>query len=197
MYICKNENAMKSLFTGDKIASALEKMFIMDRFVLWEGNETPSIIRFLNHWNISDDKTLKIYKDNGYYLAPVGSWIVMAPDGSVHAFGEGVRFVSKEQEELQKKIDEIQIPITLHEEEKPITTYIPEDPYESEVVVDGNGISLRRKLDKDGKPILKKVLHPFANANTAYGAMHEQKRKENETPRWKPKFIQEVDKWKK
>lgn len=188
---------MNSLFTGDKIASALEKMFIMDRFVLWEGNETPSIIRFLNHWNISDDKTLKIYKDDGYYLAPVGSWIVMAPDGSVHAFGEGVRFVSKEQEELQKKIDEIQIPITLHEEEKPITTYIPEDPYESEVVVDGNGISLRRKLDKDGKPILKKVLHPFANANTAYGAMHEQKKKENETPRWKPKFIQEVDKWKK
>ena len=187
---------MKSLFTGDKIASALEKMFIMDRFVLWEGKETPSIIRFLNHWNISDDKTLKIYKDNGYYLAPVGSWIVMAPDGGVHTFGEGVRFVSKEMEALQEKMKEVEIPIHV-EEEKPITTYIPEDPYETEVVEEGNAISLRRKLDENGKPILKKTFNSYPNANTAYSAERERKRKENETPRWKSRFAQEVDKWKK
>ena len=114
----------------------------------------------------------------------------------MHAFGRGVRFVPKELEDLEKKIDESEIPTNV-EEKKPITTYIPEDPYETEVVEEGNAISLRRKLDKDGKPILKKMFHPFPNANTAYGAMHEQKRKENETPRWKPKFIQEVDKWKK
>ena len=192
---------MKSLFTADKLTESLEKLFLADRFVKWEGEETSSVIRFLNHWNISDDKTLKIYKDNGYYLVPVGSWIVMAPDGGVHAFGEGVRFITNELDwavnTLQKEIDEFEIPVTLHEEEKPITTYIPEDPYETEVVEEGNSISLRRKLDKDGNPILKKSLHPFANANTAYGAMHEQKRRENETPRWKPKFVQEVDKWKK
>ena len=172
---------MKSLFTAEKVAEALEKFFLLDRFVKWEGNETPSIIRFLNHWNISDDKTLKIYKDDGYYLAPVGSWIVMAPDGSVHAFGEGVRFVSKELDEavntLHKEISEIEIPIHLREEEEPITTYIPEDPYETEVVEEGNAISLRRKLDKDGNPILKK------NFGWNNG--------------WKAKFKDEVDKWKK
>lgn len=186
---------MKTLFTGDQLAKAVEKIFLLDRFVQWTGERKPEIFRFLDVSGFDGDN-LKIYKDNGYYVVPVGSWIVRAPDGSVHAFGEGVRFVSKEMEDLQKKLDGINIPINV-EKEKPITTYIPEDPYETEVVVDGNGISLRRKLDKDGKPILKKNLHPFANANTAYGAMHEQKRKENETPRWKPKFIQEVEKWKK
>ena len=186
---------MKSLFTGDQLAKAVEKIFLMDRFVQWTGERKPEIFRFLDVSGFDGDN-LRIYKDNGYYVVPVGSWIVRAPDGSVHAFGEGVRFVSKMQEELQKKIDEIEIPVAIHED-KPITTYIPEDPYETEVVEEGNAISLRRKLDKDGKPILKKTFHPFPNANTAYGAMHEQKRKENETPRWKPKFIQEVDKWKK
>lgn len=195
MYICENEKVMKSLFTGDQLAKAVEKIFLMDRFVQWTGERKPEIFRFLDVSGFDGDN-LRIYKDNGYYVVPVGSWIVRAPDGSVHAFGEGVRFVSKMQKELQKKIDEIEIPVTIHED-KPITTYIPEDPYETEVVEEGNAISLRRKLDKDGKPILKKTFHPFPNANTAYGAMHEQKRKENETPRWKPKFIQEVDKWKK
>jgi hypothetical protein len=170
----------KSLFTGDKIASALEKMFIMDRFVLWEGKETPAIIRFLNHWNISDDKTLKIYKDDGYYLVPVGSWIVRAPDGGVHAFGEGVRFVSNEtkklMDDLQDKFGGFKIPITRHEEEKPITTYIPEDPYETEVVQEGNSISLRHKLDKDGKSIFKKT---------------------NETQHIPSNFIKELEKFKK
>lgn len=188
----------KSLFTGDKIAGALEKMFIMDRFVLWEGKETPSIIRFLNHWNISDDKTLKIFKDDGYYLAPVGSWIVKAPDGGVHAFGEGVRFVSKEEEELQKKIDAIEIPITLHEEEKPITTFIPEDPYETEVVVEGNSTSLRRKLDKDGNPILKKrysvAVDPAHGKDWTSFRVYNS---ESDKPNWMKRFRKEVDKWKK
>ena len=186
---------MKTLFTGDQLAKAVEKIFLLDRFVQWTGERKPEIFRFLDVSGFDGDN-LKIYKDDGYYIVPVGSWIVRAPDGSVHAFGRGVRFVPKELEDLEKKIDEFEIPINI-EEEKPITTYIPEDPYETEVVEEGNAISLRRKLDKDGKPILKKTFHPFPNANAAYGAMHEQKRKENETPRWKPKFIQEVDKWKK
>ncbi len=153
----------KSLFTGDKIAQALEKMFIMDRFVLWEGKETPSIIRFLNHWNISDDKTLKIYKDNGYYLVPVGSWIVRAPDGGVHAFGEGVEFIPYDVDEpvktLQKEVDEFEIPVHQLEEhsEEPITFHYPEGPYETEVVQEGNSYSIRHKLDKDGKFVLKKT----------------------------------------
>ena len=115
-----------------------------------------------------------------------------APDGSVHAFGEGVRFVSKEQEELQEKINGIEIPINVEEEDCRIVSYYPEDPYETEVVQEGNAISLRRKLGKDGKPILKKDFHPYPSASTA---LSEQKR--NETKKWKDKFIQEVDKWKK
>lgn len=187
---------MKSLFTADKIVEAFEKLFLIDRFVKWEGEQTSSVTRFLNHWNISDDKTLKIYKDDGYYLAPVGSWIVMAPDGGVHAFGEGVRFVSKEQEELQKKINEIEIPITLHEE-KPITTYIPEDPYETEVVQEGNAISLRRKLDKDGKPILKNRYS--AAVDPAHGkdwSSYRVYESESDKPKWMKDFLKEVDKWK-
>ena len=41
--------------------------------------------------------------------------------------------------------------------EEPITFYYPEDPYETEVVQEGNSISLRHKLDKDGKFVLKKT----------------------------------------
>ena len=166
---------MKSLFTGDQLAKVVEKIFLLDRFVQWTGERKPEIFRFLDVSGFDGDN-LKIYKDDGYYIVPVGSWIVRAPDGSVHAFGEGVRFVSKVQEELQKKIDEIEIPVTIHED-KPITTYIPEDPYETEVVEEGNAISLRRKLDKDGNPILKK---DFGRNNG-----------------WKAKFKNEVDKWKK
>lgn len=193
---------IKSLFTGDKLADAIEKIFILDRFVLWEGKETPSIIRFLNHWNISDDKTLTIYKDNGYYLVPVGSWIVRAPDDSIHAFGKGVRFVPKELDDamkiLQKEIDEFEIPVTLHEEEKPITTFIPEDPYETEVVEEGNSISLRRKLDKDGNPILKKrysvAVDPAHGKDwTSYRVYNS----ESDKPSWMKRFVKEVDKWKK
>ena len=186
---------MKSLFTGDQLAKAVEKIFLMDRFVQWTGERKPEIFRFLDVSGFDGDN-LRIYKDNGYYVVPVGSWIVRAPDGGVHAFGEGVRFVSKEMEALQEKMKEVEIPIHV-EEEKPITTYIPEDPYETEVVEEGNAISLRRKLDENGKPILKKTFNPYPNANTAYSAEHERKRKENETPRWKSKFAQEVDKWKK
>ena len=170
---------MKSLFTGDQLAKAVEKIFLMDRFVQWTGERKPEIFRFLDVRGFDGDN-LRIYKDNGYYVVPVGSWIVRAPDGGVHAFGEGVRFVSKEMEALQEKMKEVEIPIALHEEEEPITTYIPEDPYETEVVEEGNAISLRRKLDENGNPILKL-----------------RNRKEYETPRWKSKFAQEVDKWKK
>ena len=170
---------MKSLFTGDQLAKAVEKIFLLDRFVQWTGERKPEIFRFLDVSGFDGDN-LRIYKDNGYYVVPVGSWIVRAPDGGVHAFGEGVRFVSKEMEALQEKMKEVEIPIALHEEEEPITTYIPEDPYETEVVEEGNAISLRRKLDENGNPILKL-----------------RNRKEYETPRWKSKFAQEVDKWKK
>jgi len=182
---------MKSLFTGDQLAKAVEKIFLLDRFAQWTGERTPEMFRFLEVSGFDGDN-LRIYRDNGYYVVPVGSWIVRAPDGSVHAFGEGVRFVSKEQEELQEKINGIEIPINVAEEDVPIVSYYPEDPYETEVVQEGNAISLRRKLDKDGKPILKKDFHPYPSASTA---LSEQKR--NETKKWKDKFIQEVDKWKK
>jgi len=193
---------IKSLFTGDKLAEAIEKIFILDRFVLWEGKENPSLIRFLNHWDISDDKTLKIHKDDGYYLVPVGSWIVRAPDGSIHAFGKGVRFVSNELDwavkTLQKEIDEFEIPVTLHEEEKPITTFIPEDPYETEVVEEGNAISLRRKLDKDGNPILKKrysvAVDPAHGKDWTSYRVYDS---ESDKPSWMKRFVKEVDKWKK
>ena len=189
---------MKSLFTGDQLAKAVEKIFLLDRFVQWTGERTVGVKIFLEGCGIvalqeTDGGSARLHTDNGYYLVPVGSWLVKAPDGSVHAFGEGVRFVSKEQEELQEKINGIEIPINVVEEEDcRIVSYYPEDPYETEVVQEGNAISLRRKLDKDGKPILKKDFHPYPSASTA---LSEQKR--NETKKWKDKFIQEVDKWKK
>ena len=183
---------MNSLFTGDQLAKVVEKIFLMDRFVQWTGERKPDIFRFLDVSGFDGDN-LKIYKDNGHYVVPVGSWIVRAPDGSIHAFGEGVRFVSKEMEKLQEKLDGINIPIRV-EEEGPITSYIPEDPYETEVVEEGNAISLRRKLDKDGNLILKKNFRPYPSASTT---LRQHMRERNETPKWKDKFIQEVDKWKK
>lgn len=170
-------NMEKSLITGDQLAKAVEKIFLLDRFVQWTGERKPEMFRFVDASGFNGDN-LRIQKKNGYYVVPVGSWIVRAPDGSVHAFGEGVRFVPREMEELQEKLDGINIPIHV-EEEKPITTYIPEDPYETEVVEEGNAISLRRKLDKDGEPILKK------NRALSNGYDHG----------WMEKFAEEAGRW--
>lgn len=177
---------MGKLFTVDKIAEALEKMFLSDRFVQWTGKETPELLNFVSHFirfNVDRFGILTVHNDHGYYEIPVGSWLVKAPDDSVHAFGEGVRFVSNETKKLmdalQDEFGEIEIPITMHEEEKPITTFIPEDPFETEVVEEGNSISLRRKLDKDGNPILKKRCS------------------ESDKPNWMKRFVKEADKWTK
>ena len=192
---------MDTLFTGDKLAKAIEKIFLLDRFVQWTGERKPELYRFLDVSGFDGDN-LKIYKDNGYYVVPVGSWIVRAPDGAVYPFGEGVRFVSKEEEKIleniKKEIDEWEIPIN---REEPITTYIPEDPYETEVVEEGNAISLRRKLDKDGKPILKKnfgvgkrwnaTLDTAKDSDWTAINVFERKNK----PTWIERFNNEARKW--
>ena len=41
--------------------------------------------------------------------------------------------------------------------EEPITFYYLEDPYETEVVENGNAIGIRHKLDENGKPVFKKT----------------------------------------
>lgn len=193
----------KSFFTGDQLAKAVEKLFLLDRFVQWTGENRVEVHRFINVCGSStDDSVLKIYKDNGYYEVPVGSWIVKAPDGKTYAFGEGVRFVSNEikklMDDLQDKIDGFKIPITRHEEEKPITTFIPEDPFETEVVDEGNAISLRRKLDKDGNPILKKrysvAVDPAHGKDWSSFTVYNS---ESDKSNWMKRFKKEVDKWKK
>lgn len=184
----------KKLFTAEKIADVLEGMFIKDRFIKWDGTNLRDVVAFtglspnFNRWFLSWDEyeayvkehggVFKIFGDNGYYEAPVGSWIVKAPDGLNYAFGEGVKYVYDGYEDLKGVIecieehhqesDEQEIPI--EKTEGPITSFYPEDPYETEVVQEGSGISLRRKLDKDGKPILKKTVYgPQAHADFADG----------------------------
>ncbi len=189
----------KSFFTGDQLAKAVEKLFLLDRFVQWTGENRAEVQKFLNVCgSLTDDGAFKIYKDNGYYEVPVGSWFVKAPDGETYAFGEGVRFVSygKMLDDLRDKIDGFKIPITRHEEEKPITTFIPEDPYETEVVDEGNAISLRRKLDKDGNPILKKrysvaVDQAHGKDWSSYRVYESESNKSN----WMKGFKNEIDKW--
>ena len=38
---------MKSLFTGDQLAKAVEKIFLLDRFVQWTGERTAGLKMFL------------------------------------------------------------------------------------------------------------------------------------------------------
>lgn len=83
----------------------------------------------------------------GYYEFPSGTWIVKLPDGRIYPVGPFVTFTEDADEAI--KVDE-------PEENGPITTFVPEDMFENEVVFEGNSTSLRRKLDKDGNPILKK-----------------------------------------
>lgn len=193
----------KSFFTGDQLAKAVEKLFLLDRFVQWTGENRAEVHRFINVCGSStDDSVLKIYKDNGYYEVPVGSWIVKAPDGKTYAFGEGVRFVSNEikklMDDLQDKIDGFKIPITRREEKEPITTFIPEDPFETEVVQEGNATFLRVKKDKDGNPILKKrysvAVDPAHgkdwSAFTVYNS------NSDKSP-WVKGFKNEIEKWRK
>ena len=193
----------KSFFTGDQLAKAVEKLFLLDRFVQWTGENRVEVHRFFNVCGSSTDNgVLKIYKDNGYYEVPVGSWIVKAPDGKTYAFGEGVRFVSNETKKLmdylQDKFGGLKIPITRHEEEKPITAFIPEDPFETEVVDEGNAISLRRKLDKDGNPILKKrysvAVDPAHGKDWSAFTVHNS---ESDKSNWMKRFKNEIDKWEK
>lgn len=162
---------MEKLFTAEKIATALEKLFTLDHFIQWDGTNLEKVILFtgphenFKKWFLSWEQycqyvkdhgnIFKIFGENGHYEAPVGSWIVKAPDGKCYACGEGVKYVYDGVADMAKIIEEIEIPIH-REQEEPITTYIPEDPYETEVVQDGNAICLRRKLDENGKPILKK-----------------------------------------
>ena len=173
----------KKLFTAEKIADVLEEMFIKDRFIKWDGTNLRDVVTFtglhknFSKWFLSWHEyeeyvnehggIFKIFGENGYYEVPVGSWIVKAPDGLNYAFGEGVKYVYDGYEYMKGVIehmegivhdDEEEIPIGKPEE--PITTYYPEDPYETEVVQEGNAISLRRKLDENGNPIWKKGFNP-------------------------------------
>ena len=184
----------KKLFTAEKIADVLEEMFIKDRFIKWDGTNLRDVVMFtglhknFGKWFLSWHEyeeyvnehggIFKIFGENGYYEVPVGSWIVKAPDGLNYAFGEGVKYVYDGYEDLKGVIehmegivhDDEEEEIPIEKTEGPITSFYPEDPYETEVVQEGNGISLRRKLDKDGKPILKKTVYgPQAHADFADG----------------------------
>ena len=140
----------KKLFTAEKIADVLEEMFIKDRFIKWDGTNLRDVVAFtglspnFNRWFLSWDEyeayvkehggVFKIFGDNGYYEAPVGSWIVKAPDGLNYAFGEGVKYVYDGYEDLKGVIecieehhqesDEQEIPI--EKTEGPITSFYPE-----------------------------------------------------------------------
>ena len=190
----------KNLFTGENVTKAIEKLFILDRFIQWKGNNSRDIIKFASHLGFqSDSDEIRLYTDNGFYVVPVGSWIVKAPDDSVHAFGEGVRFVpnevSKAYDDLQKKIDEFEIPIH-HEEENPITFHYPDpfDLYETEVVENGNCTGIRHKRDKDGNLIPKKRYK--VGIDTGDGESHSACTVYDKKP-WMDKFKKELDRWEK
>lgn len=209
---------MEKLFTAQKIADALEKLFTLDHFIQWDGTNLEKVILFtgthenFKKWFLSWEQycqyvkdhgnIFKIFCENGHYEVPVGSWIVKAPDGKCYACGEGVKYVYDGVADMAKILEEIEIPINKEPETEPITFYIPEDPYETEVVDDGHGFSLRRKLDENGNPIWKKGYNPGgrwkATMDTAKGkdwspvSIHEGKKKEP----WMDAFKREVDKWK-
>ena len=176
MFFCifAKTKVMEKLFTAEKITNALEKMFLYDHFIQWDGTNLGLVLMFTGkckefdkwfksfeeyeQYVRSHDNVFKLFTDDGsYYYVPVGGWLTKAPDGKCYAFGEGVRFIFPAGI-LKKAVDEIVdgIEIPIMKEEEPITFHYPEDPYETEVVDDGNGFSLRRKLDENGNPIWKK-----------------------------------------
>lgn len=160
-------------------AKSVEPAVLSEHFILWAGDNLVEVCRFAGlHKKFMDwfpswgdyvkyvqehDNIFKVFTEGGYYEVPVGSWLVKAPDGLVYPCGEGVKFVPYDVDEpvkpKQKEVDEVEIPIHQREEycENLYTFHYPEDPYETEVVQEGNSISLRHKLDKDGKFVLKKT----------------------------------------
>ena len=151
-----------------------EKEVLDQHFIKWTGDNLADVVAFMgpgnkfNNWykSCADGNIFKIFNLTGYYEVPAGSWIAKAPDGVNYPMGPGVKYVSFVGKTINidhLNLDDIdmniehEIPITMGD--GPVTTYYPEDLYENEVVDDGHGFSLRRKLDKDGKPILKKNFH--------------------------------------
>lgn len=210
---------MEKLFTAEKIANALEKMFLYDHFIQWDGTNLGLVLMFagkckeFDNWFKSfeeyeqyvrsHDNIFKLYTEDGsYYYVPVGGWLTKAPDGKCYAFGEGVRFIFNWQAEMQKAVDKIVdgIEIPIMKEEEPITFYYPEDPFETEVVEEGNSICLRRKLDENGNPIWKKNYKPHGHwaTSTAKEKIDNRDVKYPDSKNdWVEKFKKEVDKWKK
>lgn len=197
-------------------AKSVEPVVLSEHFIIWAGDNLVEVCRFTGlHKKFMDwfpswldyvkyveehDSIFKVFTDNGHYEVPVGSWLVKAPDGNIYPCGEGVRFISNAQN-MQEKLariwddKEYEIPI---EKEEPITTYYPEDIYETEVVEQGNGIGLRRKLDENGKPILKKNyggLDKFA-ASRWEKAKPETKADNKPIKNWESGFKKELNKWK-
>lgn len=159
------------IFTQENILKALEKLFISDRFILWNGNNLREVYSFcpgnlktwFNNWDEFENyvkehgNIFKIFTPDGHYEIPPGTWITLTPDGEKLPIGNRAKYISNELNEKMKNLRdgienyEVEIPVR-----KEDTFYWPEDIYETEVVCDGNSTSLHRKLDKDGKPILKK-----------------------------------------
>lgn len=197
-------------------AKSVEPVVLSEHFIVWAGDNLVEVCRFTGlHKKFMDwfpswgdyakyvqehNNIFKVFTEDGHYEVPVGSWLVKAPDGLVYPCGEGVRFISNAQN-IKEKIErtcldkEYEIPI---EKEGLITTYYPEDIYETEVVENGNGISLRHKLDENGKPILKKDyggLNKFA-ASRWKNAKPQIKVDNRPIKNWESGFKKELDKWK-
>lgn len=146
----------KKLFKAEKLADALEKIFILDHFRLWDGKNLDSIAMFTEtQVTLKGDGTIVFPTRHGEFEAPVGSWFVKTPDGNCHVCGDGVKFVGFDHvpDYVPTPADKIEIPGSV--ENRPTTFYYPEDIFETEVVQDGNTYLLRRKTDKNGNLILK------------------------------------------
>lgn len=142
-------------WTGDNLMDVLDFTGRHERFYDWFKTSRDYENYVASHGNI-----FKLFAIGGHYVVPVGSWIIKLPNGDRIAAGEGVNFVSNSEvlpETESGPSHEFDGDVVIDvEEEIPITFHHPEDPYETEVVDDGNGFHLRHKLDENGNPILKK-----------------------------------------
>ena len=206
-------------------AKSVEPVVLSEHFMIWGGDNLVDVCRFTGlHKDFIDwfpswgdyatyvkehDNIFKVFTENGHYEVPVGSWLVKAPDDKVYPCGEGVRFISNArniQDKLARMLDdEKQIDIPVGKEE-PMTTYYPEDPFETEVYEEGNSVGVRHKLDENGRPIFKKNysgLSKFAASEWRKDRKLKSTYKDdiikhvNSKPaEWERRFYDELKKWK-